>query len=159
MQVPSGASIIYKGSNPDIDSYSAFFDNGKLSHTEMEEFLRSHGVTDTYICGIAYDVCVGESAGQPASRSVVQSSHWSVVHFTHQPQLNKGTLTAPTTSSSCPRSINADKLPLHYRLSDRLFDSVPPLFSDVKLVYEVTWMEAVWGFFGTIGGGGDKFHL
>ena len=59
--MPPNASIIYKGSNPNIDSYSAFFDNGKLSHTEMEEFLRSNGVTDTYVCGIAYDVCVGES--------------------------------------------------------------------------------------------------
>ena len=53
---------MYKGTNPDIDSYSAFFDNKKLSHTDMEEFLRNRGVTDVFVCGIAYDVCVGEES-------------------------------------------------------------------------------------------------
>ena len=53
--------IIHKGSNPDIDSYSAFFDNKKLGSTEMEAILRAAGVTDCFVCGIAYDVCVGKS--------------------------------------------------------------------------------------------------
>jgi len=51
---------VHKGTNPDIDSYSAFFDNKKLSHTDMEAFLRAKNVTDLYVCGIAYDVCVGK---------------------------------------------------------------------------------------------------
>ena len=72
LQVPPSASIVYKGSNPDIDSYSAFFDNGKLSHTEMEEYLRSHGVTDAYVCGIAYDVCVGESTSHRKGKGYLE---------------------------------------------------------------------------------------
>ena len=54
---------MYKGINPDVDSYSAFFDNKKLGHTEMESFLKSKNVTDVFVCGIAYDVCVGKSSG------------------------------------------------------------------------------------------------
>ena len=52
--------MVKKGYNPDIDSYSAFFDNKKLGHTEMEAVLRNNGVTDCFVCGIAYDVCVGQ---------------------------------------------------------------------------------------------------
>ena len=53
--------MIKKGVTPYIDSYSAFFDNNKLKHTELEELIRGKDVTDVYVCGIAYDVCVGES--------------------------------------------------------------------------------------------------
>ena len=59
VKVHPQAYQVYKGTNPNIDSYSAFFDNKKLSHTDMEEFLRARGVTDLFVCGIAYDVCVG----------------------------------------------------------------------------------------------------
>lgn len=44
----------------DIDSYSAFFDNMKLSHTALQEELQKRNVTDVYVCGLAYDICVGE---------------------------------------------------------------------------------------------------
>ncbi|XP_014664267.1 PREDICTED: uncharacterized protein LOC106806737 [Priapulus caudatus] len=50
---------IYKGQNPDVDSYSAFFDNSRRDHTELEMELRKRGVTDVYTSGIAYDYCVG----------------------------------------------------------------------------------------------------
>lgn len=60
--MPDTALRVYKGSNPNIDSYSAFFDNKKLGFTEMESLLRERGVTDCFICGIAYDVCVGRQA-------------------------------------------------------------------------------------------------
>ena len=46
--------------NPEIDSYSAFWDNHKLSCTELHSKLQDAGVTDVYVCGLAYDVCVGE---------------------------------------------------------------------------------------------------
>ena len=32
----------------------------KLGQTELESLVRSKGVTDVFVCGIAYDVCVGE---------------------------------------------------------------------------------------------------
>ncbi len=63
LQVHPQSFMVHKGINPVIDSYSAFFDNKKLSFTEMEAHLRGRGVTDIYVCGIAYDVCVGGSGG------------------------------------------------------------------------------------------------
>ena len=53
---------VYKGTNPLIDSYSAFWDNGKLSETSLAQDLRSRGITDVFTCGIAYDYCVGSTA-------------------------------------------------------------------------------------------------
>ena len=50
----------YQGTNPDVDSYSAFFDNQKLSKTSLEDIIKKEDVTDIYVCGIATDVCVGE---------------------------------------------------------------------------------------------------
>lgn len=49
---------IYKGINPEIDSYSAFWDNGKLSQTSLADELISRNITDVFTCGIAYDFCV-----------------------------------------------------------------------------------------------------
>ena len=51
-----------KGVHPDIDSYSAFFDNSKLSRTALEEIIKKELVADVYVCGIATDVCVGKLA-------------------------------------------------------------------------------------------------
>ena len=50
---------VYKGTNPEIDSYSAFWDNMKLSKTSLDDQLRDRSVTDVYVVGMATDVCVG----------------------------------------------------------------------------------------------------
>ena len=50
---------VYKGTNPEIDSYSAFWDNMKLSKTSLDDQLRGRSVTDVYVVGLATDVCVG----------------------------------------------------------------------------------------------------
>jgi nicotinamidase/pyrazinamidase len=55
--------IVKKGANSDIDSYSAFFDNCKLSETNLNKELKSLNITDLYVCGLAGDVCVGISSG------------------------------------------------------------------------------------------------
>ena len=60
-QVHPTGQIIRKGVIPDIDSYSAFFDNAKLSKTCLEEMVKKEGVSDVYVCGIATDVCVGKT--------------------------------------------------------------------------------------------------
>ena len=39
-QVHPSGRVIHKGVNPDIDSYSAFFDNAKLGKTNLEELIR-----------------------------------------------------------------------------------------------------------------------
>ena len=66
-QIHPNSTQIHKGTRPVIDSYSAFFDNKKLGHTELEEVLRRQNITDVFVCGIALDVCVGECCTyQPA---------------------------------------------------------------------------------------------
>ena len=50
---------MYKGVNPDVDSYSAFFDNAKLGKTGLAELIKEADCTDVYVCWIATDVCVG----------------------------------------------------------------------------------------------------
>ncbi|XP_066150729.1 nicotinamidase-like [Euwallacea fornicatus] len=62
LKVVENAVKIYKGTNPEVDSYSAFWDNSKLTDTKMEAQLKSRNITDVYVCGIAYDVCVGATA-------------------------------------------------------------------------------------------------
>jgi len=50
--------VFRKGTDPDIDSYSGFFDNGKKKDTGLKAFLKSKGVEDVFIVGLATDYCV-----------------------------------------------------------------------------------------------------
>lgn len=50
--------IIQKGTDPQIDSYSGFFDNGHRKSTGLAEYLRGEGVTDIAVAGLATDYCV-----------------------------------------------------------------------------------------------------
>lgn len=50
--------IVHKGTNPEIDSYSGFFDNERRQATELDALLRKHGVDDVTIVGLATDYCV-----------------------------------------------------------------------------------------------------
>ena len=52
--------ILKKGTSPNIDSYSAFFDNNKKNRTALNYELSKVGITDLYICGVATDYCVGK---------------------------------------------------------------------------------------------------
>mgnify|MGYP000843550332 CR=1 FL=1 len=54
--------IIYKGTNPNIDSYSAFFDNHHQNQTELNNYLNENQIDKIYICGLAYDYCVKYTA-------------------------------------------------------------------------------------------------
>lgn len=62
LKVHPNGQVIKKGVLPDIDSYSAFFDNQKLSKTALEEIIKKEVVSDVYVCGIATDVCVASTA-------------------------------------------------------------------------------------------------
>jgi len=55
-------AIFRKGTNPDIDSYSGFFDNGHRKATGLTEYLQGRGVTQVYLAGLAADYCVYFSA-------------------------------------------------------------------------------------------------
>jgi len=52
------AKIFQKGTDPGIDSYSGFFDNGQRKSTGLGEWLREKGVTEVFVCGLATDYCV-----------------------------------------------------------------------------------------------------
>ena len=54
--------IFRKGTDPSIDSYSGFFDNGHRKSTGLRGYLEERGVTATYIMGLATDYCVKFSA-------------------------------------------------------------------------------------------------
>ena len=54
--------IIRKGFNPDIDSYSAFFENDHRTPTGLEGYLRTRGITRLTMVGLALDFCVNYSA-------------------------------------------------------------------------------------------------
>jgi len=54
--------IIRKGYNPAIDSYSAFFENDQCTPTGLEGYLRTRGITDLTMVGLATDFCVNFSA-------------------------------------------------------------------------------------------------
>ncbi len=50
--------VFRKGTDPEIDSYSGFFDNGHRKATGLHEFLQEKGVNELYIMGLAQDYCV-----------------------------------------------------------------------------------------------------
>lgn len=52
------AKIFFKGTNPRVDDYSAFFDNAKMQQTGLGEYLKDSRVQQLYIAGVATDYCV-----------------------------------------------------------------------------------------------------
>ncbi len=54
--------IIRKGFNPDIDSYSAFFENDHRTPTGLEGYLQTRGIDTLTLVGLATDFCVSYSA-------------------------------------------------------------------------------------------------
>ena len=50
--------IVRKGTDPAIDSYSGFFDNGHRQATGLEALLRAQGADTLYLLGLATDYCV-----------------------------------------------------------------------------------------------------
>ncbi len=56
------ARIFPKGTDPGIDSYSGFFDNGHRKSTGLGEWLEAQGVTEVFVCGLTTDYCVKSTA-------------------------------------------------------------------------------------------------
>ena len=54
--------ILRKGYRPGIDSYSAFFENDRSTATGLEGYLKSRGILDVTLVGLATDYCVAYSA-------------------------------------------------------------------------------------------------
>lgn len=62
LQVDHADLIIRKGNNPQIDSYSAFFENDQTTPTGLEGYLRTRGIDEVVMVGLALDFCVNFSA-------------------------------------------------------------------------------------------------
>ena len=54
--------IIRKGTNPLVDSYSAFLENDRKTETGLRFYLQGLSLTDLYLTGLATDYCVYYSA-------------------------------------------------------------------------------------------------
>lgn len=54
--------ILRKGTQPELDSYSAFFANDHKTATGLEGYLKNCNITELFFCGLATDFCVGFSA-------------------------------------------------------------------------------------------------
>ena len=54
--------VFQKGTDPFIDSYSGFFDNGHRHATGLGGFLRGRGAAELWVAGLATDYCVKYTA-------------------------------------------------------------------------------------------------
>ncbi len=55
-------AVFRKGTDPGIDSYSGFFDNGKLKDTGLAAYLKGRNISQLFIAGLAGDFCVAYTA-------------------------------------------------------------------------------------------------
>ena len=63
LDIPHAALILRKGCHPDIDSYSAFFENDRITtHRPFADTSRDRGFDRVFLAGLALDFCVRYSA-------------------------------------------------------------------------------------------------
>src|SRR6266851_1613938 len=62
LDLPHAELILRKGFRPEIDSYSAFFENDRRTPTGLAAYLRERGLRRLYLAGLATDYCVAYSA-------------------------------------------------------------------------------------------------
>jgi nicotinamidase/pyrazinamidase len=62
LKLPQAELILRKGIRREVDSYSAFFENDRVTPTGLAGYLRERGLRRAFFAGLAYDFCVGYSA-------------------------------------------------------------------------------------------------
>ncbi|SMB93140.1 Nicotinamidase [Hymenobacter roseosalivarius DSM 11622] len=62
-------AIFRKGTDPEIDSYSGFYDNGHRKATGLAAYLFGRGITSVYVAGLAADYCVHFTAKDALAES------------------------------------------------------------------------------------------
>jgi nicotinamidase/pyrazinamidase len=62
LRIPHAQLVLRKGYHREIDSYSAFFENDRRTHTGLAGYLRERGFTRVFLAGLAFDFCVRYSA-------------------------------------------------------------------------------------------------
>ncbi len=54
----AGDRVVRKGTDPGIDSYSGFRDNGRRHETGLDSLLKENRIDTVFVCGLATDYCV-----------------------------------------------------------------------------------------------------
>jgi len=54
--------VFKKGTDAEVDSYSGFYDNGRVLSTGLTDYLRTQGVEEVWVCGLATDYCIKATA-------------------------------------------------------------------------------------------------
>ena len=67
LNIEQANAIIRKGSNPLIDSYSAFFENDRKTPTGLDGYLKSLEIEKINLVGLATDFCINYSAQDAAN--------------------------------------------------------------------------------------------
>jgi nicotinamidase/pyrazinamidase len=62
LQIAHAELVLRKGYHRDIDSYSAFYENDRRTHTGLAGYLRERGLRRVFLAGLAFDFCVRFSA-------------------------------------------------------------------------------------------------
>jgi nicotinamidase/pyrazinamidase len=62
LQIAHAELVLRKGYHREIDSYSAFYENDRTTHTGLGGYLRERGFTRVFLAGLAFDFCVRYSA-------------------------------------------------------------------------------------------------
>jgi nicotinamidase/pyrazinamidase len=62
LQIPHAELVLRKGYHREIDSYSAFYENDRKTHTGLAGYLRERGFARVFVAGLAFDFCVRYSA-------------------------------------------------------------------------------------------------
>jgi nicotinamidase/pyrazinamidase len=62
ISIPQAALVIRKGYHNEVDSYSAFLEADKETHTGLGGYLKERGIDTVFITGLATDFCVAWTA-------------------------------------------------------------------------------------------------
>jgi len=62
LHIPHAALVLRKGIHREIDSYSTFYENDRITPTGLIGYLRERGFGRVFLAGLAFDFCVRYSA-------------------------------------------------------------------------------------------------
>lgn len=68
--------IVRKGTNPEIDSYSAFQDNNHFMQTDLDNYLKEKNIELIEIVGLALDYCVKYTCLDAVSNGYITCLHF-----------------------------------------------------------------------------------
>ncbi len=62
LRLPQAQIILRKGFHKDVDSYSAFEEADRKTHTGLDGYLKQRGISKVFVAGLATDFCVAWTA-------------------------------------------------------------------------------------------------